>query len=323
MSAFGAGLATDTTVLSVTATTVTLSADVTADVPPGSVITFAFIPSTLADQIAAWLPSTTSPPTPSPTVETLKQVTAAQWTSFFAQPGSPPWLPPFTQPVAPGPASGQTPLTAGYVATRIRAFVRAVQQFFTVSSVATVAQLPPAGAAATFEPTAYDPIGLAAEGISFGVGALAGTDLATAAQTVFPGDPAAQAWLVQAMTTINELAQIAAAAPAPAPAGGTLPYPVSFSFSVMEALYARGFGGAADITALSQADFQQALTGTVAYESWRLALRPGAEAGAGLCCRRASPAGCSSRSTRTAPWWTASRRRTCPRPGPSPTCRRC
>ncbi len=270
MSAFGAGLATDSTVLSVTATTVTLSADVTADVPPGSVITFAFIPSTLADQIAAWLPSTTSPPTPSPTVETLKQVTAAQWTSFFAQPGSPPWLPPFTQPVAPGPASGQTPLTAGYAATRIRAFVRAVQQFFTVSSVATVAQLPPAGAAATFEPTAYDPIGLAAEGISFGVGALAGTDLATAAQTVFPGDPAAQAWLVQAMTTINELAEIAAAAPAPTPAGGTLPYPVSFSFSVMEALYARGFGGAADITALSQADFQQALTGTVAYESCAL-----------------------------------------------------
>ena len=42
---------------------------------------------------------------------------------------------------------------------------------------------------------------------------------------------------------------------------------MSFSFSVMEALYARGFRSAADITALSQDDFQLALTGTVAYDS--------------------------------------------------------
>ena len=200
---------------------------------------------------------------------TLKQVTAAQWTSFFAQPGSPQWLPPLTQPVAPGASTGQPVMKAGYVTMRIRAFVRAVQQFFTVSTVATTAQLPPAGAAATFEPPVYDPIAQAAGGITFGVGALSGPDLATAAQNVFPDDPAAQAWLVQAMTTINELAEIASAAQAPPTTTGyTLPYPVSFSFSVMEALYARGFRGAADITALSEADFQQALTGTVAYDSY-------------------------------------------------------
>ena len=200
---------------------------------------------------------------------TLKQVTAAQWTGFFANPGSPQWLPPFTQPVAPGASSGQATPQAGYVATRIRAFVRAVQQFFTVSTVATAAQLPDAGAAATFDVPAYDSIGLAAKtmnGFQFG-GTLSDTDLDAAAQDALPGDPAAQAWLVQAITTINELWEIAGAALAPAPASGTLPPKVSFSFSVMEALYARGFRSAADIAALSQTDFQQALTGTIAYES--------------------------------------------------------
>ena len=269
MSAFGAGIAAGCTAQSVTATTITLSTAVTADIPAGSAVTFAIVPSTLTDQITAWLPDTTSPSTPDPTVATLKQVTAAQWASLFTQTGSPQWLPPFTQPVTPGASSGQTAPQAGYVATRIRAFIRAVQQFFTVSSVATAAQLPAAGAAATFELPGYDPIGLAATdipgGFNFG-GALAGTDLAAAAQEVVPGDPAAQGWLVQAMTTINELWEIASVVPDPTLPVGALPYPVSFSFSVMEALYARGFQGAADIRALSAGDFQQALTGRVAYD---------------------------------------------------------
>ena len=143
MSALTAGIAAGTTVRSVTATTVTLSAGVLADVPPGSVITFVIIPSTLADQIAAWLPSTTSPPTPRPTVATLKQVTAAQWTAFFTVTGSSQWLPPFTAAATPGVPPGQGTQKAGNVAVRIRAFIRAVQQFFTVSSVATAAKLPP------------------------------------------------------------------------------------------------------------------------------------------------------------------------------------
>ena len=276
MSAFGAGLTAGSTVLSVAASTVTLSTGVAADVPAGTVITFAFLPSTLADQIAAWLPGTTVPAASSPTIATLKQVTAAQWTGFFAQPGSPQWLPPFTQPVAPGAASGQASPKAGYVATRVRAFVRAVQQFFTVSTVSTVAALPQANAPATIDVPGYDPIQLAAENLpagtasafTFGTGAVPGQDLAAAAEDVFPGDPAARGWLIEAMTTINELAQIAKAAVAPTPRTGTLPPSVSFSFSVMEALYARGFAGAADVVALSQADFQQALTGTVAYESF-------------------------------------------------------
>ena len=61
MSAFGAGLAAGSTVTDVAATTVTVQPGTAADVADGSLITFAFLPSTLADQIAAWLPSTTNP----------------------------------------------------------------------------------------------------------------------------------------------------------------------------------------------------------------------------------------------------------------------
>src|SRR5262249_10575517 len=39
----------------------------------------------------------------------------------------------------------------------------------------------------------------------------------------------------------------------------------ALQFSLMEALFARGFTDAASIKALSQAEFQEALTGTVAY----------------------------------------------------------
>jgi len=271
MSVLGANIAAGTTVQSVTATTVILSTGVRADVHSGSVVTFVVIPSTLADQIAAWLPSTTSPPTPAPTVATLKQVTAAQWTAFFTVTGSPQWLPPFTAAATPGAPAGQGAQKAGNVAVRIRAFIRAVQQFFTVSSVATHAKLPPADAPPTFDLPVFDPIGQAAgvlpAGFKFG-NAVSGTDLTNAAQTVFTSDLTAQAWLDEAMTAVNDLAAVASAATAPTISGGyTPPASVSFSFSVMEALYARGFRSAADITSLSGADFQQALTGTIAYDS--------------------------------------------------------
>ncbi|MGA2167154.1 MAG: neuraminidase-like domain-containing protein [Terracidiphilus sp.] len=268
MVVLGPNIVPGTTVKSVASPTVTLSAPVAADVPSGSVITFAINPSTLADQIAAWLPSTTNPPTPNPTVGTLKQVTAAEWTNFFTFPGNQSWLPPFTQPIAPGASPGQVKQKAGYVALRIRAFIRAVQQFFTVSSVATSAQLPLPGAPPIFALPSYDPISLAVSslpsGFKFG-NSISSSDLTSAVQNVFATDLAAQAWLAQAITTINELFEIASVVTNPAGAS-QLPNPVSFSFCVAEALYARGFRGASDITRLAGADFQQAMTGTVAYD---------------------------------------------------------
>ena len=273
MSVFGPGIAPDTTGDNVAPTTVTLNNPVVADVPDKSLISFVPLASSLADQIAAWLPTTTTPPTPNPTVETLKQVTASQWTSFFTYTGNASWLPPFTQPVAPGASPGQVTHKPGYVAMRIRAFIRAVQQFFAVSSVATSAQLPAVGAPPLFDlPVPSDDPVLEAAGylttitgstFSFGT-AISSSDLATAVQDVFPNDPAAQAWLTQAMIAINELYEIASVVPAVA--GVTLPNPVSLPFSVAEALYARGFRSASDISRIPGPDFQQALTGTIAYD---------------------------------------------------------
>jgi hypothetical protein len=272
MTVYGPNIPVGTAVKSVADPTVTLTAGVSGDVPLGSVINFVIVPSTLADQIAAWLPSTTSPPTPKPTVTTLKQVTATQWTNFFTYTGSPNWLPPFTQPVAPGasPSPSNSSQKAGYIAMRIRAFIRAVHQFFTVSSVATSAQLPAPGAPPVFDLLPFDPINQAVSylpaGFTFGTPILS-TDLTTAVQSVFPSEPGAQAWLAQVMTAINELFEVTSVVPAPTVTPGfTLPNPVSFDFSLMEALYARGFQSAKDITNLPAADFQQALIGTVAYD---------------------------------------------------------
>jgi hypothetical protein len=95
--------------------------------------------------------------------------------------------------------------------------------------------------------------------------------LATAVQDVFPTGPAAQAWLTQAMTAINELLEIVNdPTVVPPVAGVTLPNqatnPVSLGFSVAEALYARGFRSANDIYGIPGPDFQQALIGTIAYD---------------------------------------------------------
>ena len=86
------------------------------------------------------------------------------------------------------------------------------------------------------------------------------TRLRPAAGAVFPDDPAAQAWLVDALVAIDALYQVMNS-PAIVPA----PTPV-MAFSMVEALYARGFRSAADIVELDGAHFQDALAGTVAYD---------------------------------------------------------
>ena len=89
--------------------------------------------------------------------------------------------------------------------------------------------------------------------------------LQAAAAQVFADDPATQAWLVDALIILDALYKIVQTAPPPAwiPAADAAAY----TFSVIEALYARGFASAGRITELSAAEFQQALAGTVAYNS--------------------------------------------------------
>ncbi len=84
------------------------------------------------------------------------------------------------------------------------------------------------------------------------------TSLQAAAANVFLNDPDAQAWLVNAINTLDVLCRIINTA--------TPAIPSSIQFSVAEALYARGFTSAAEITELSTNDFREALTGSVAYQ---------------------------------------------------------
>jgi hypothetical protein len=251
--------------------TVTLSSALQAAVTTTTDLTVNASGTTLADQIAAWLPGTTSPATAVPTVTTLRLVTAQQWSDFFTLVAGPAWLPPFTLPVIiPGALPAQVDPKPGYLALRVRAFVRAVQRFFTVSSLATTAKLPDVDAPPTFDGPVPDLVGQVVSalpaGFAFGT-PLSAADLDAAVQGLGEDlDPAVAAWLTQTVVTINELSEVAAVTPAPDLHGHSLPYPVSLAFSVTEALYARGFHSAADITALSQDDFRLAMTGTIAYD---------------------------------------------------------
>ena len=78
------------------------------------------------------------------------------------------------------------------------------------------------------------------------------------------------------MNSINDLCWVASVVLNLAlPAGYTLPNPVSLTFSVAEAAStARGFRRASDISNIAQADFQQALTGTVALRLTPWPIRP-------------------------------------------------
>ena len=103
--------------------------------------------------------------------------------------------------------------------------------------------------------TAYGPFTL---GSGFD---LAKLQAAAASSTVFPGDPNAQQWVVDALVALDALYQVmkTVAMPAGTDADG-------YKFSVIEALYARGFTSASTITEISGNDFQQALIGSVAYD---------------------------------------------------------
>ncbi len=113
--------------------------------------------------------------------------------------------------------------------------------------------------------TAYNAANAGNPPYAFGNGIANAAALGTAAAVVF-ADPRAQAWLVGAITTIDALCGLVASAgypvlanAAPSPNTGVL------GFSLVEALYACGFRSASEIAALTAAEFQQAITGTVAY----------------------------------------------------------
>ncbi len=183
----------------------------------------------------------------------LVAITDAQWRNFFLGPPPPPGapprialLPPFTQPGSP--------------AERVEAFIRNLRKFFSVpfagGAMATAASSgPPALPLSIVDVfAAFTAAYLAHSGVSFAFGAppnAAAVDQAVA--DVFPGDPDAQAWLKETLEIVEELFEATDIGLA------------ELQFSLMEALYARGFTSLESIQRLSLADFQEALIGSVAY----------------------------------------------------------
>ncbi|HEV3076950.1 MAG TPA: neuraminidase-like domain-containing protein, partial [Thermoanaerobaculia bacterium] len=200
------------------------------------------------------------------TAANLVQVWDQQWRAFFldvpppsgAPIAFPPpnalpasrvaLLPPFTQPGTP--------------AERVEAFIGHLRKFFSVPYAPAAPQAPDLTAAPTLGPPVEDVFqrftaaysahggGTFQFGQPWNVSAL---QQALADPGVLGGDAAAQAWLQQALETLDALFRMTDVG---------LP---ELQFSLIEALYAGGFTSAASVQALSQADFQEALTGTVAY----------------------------------------------------------
>ena len=147
----------------------------------------------------------------------IQAVTPAQWQAFFN--ANPAYLPPFTLP--------------GTTAARVAAFIQWVQKFFQLNAPAFVPPAVPAFIPPRYGVPTFDVIvRTMADYPGFFLGMA--IDLATleaAAALAVPGDEAAQAWAVQAIETLNELYFLS-----------QLPgEPEAFDFSVMEALFARGF----------------------------------------------------------------------------------
>ena len=197
-----------------------------------------------------------APPLSVTTAADLLAVTDATWRSLFLPPGAAPrldLLPAFTQV---GPTS--TP------SDRVEAFLRHLRTFFSVpftpappsaASVAAPPLFPTAGGDVLLRfAAAYAAHG----GGTWTVGtARDATASSAAVLDVYPGDPDPQAWLTQALDVLDALFRLTAFAP-----GAGL---AELRFSLMEALYARGFTTEAAVQALSPDDFKTALDGTVTY----------------------------------------------------------
>lgn len=199
----------------------------------------------LADEIKAHLLTTTLT-----NVSQIQNATPARWQSFFtalpATLGVAPdaVLPPFTLP--------------GSAADRIKAFIAYVQQFFAMGTEPTVLSPVTAEILERFGVPAYDVIVQTIAhypGFAFGITINHGL-LENAAGIAALGDEQAQQWAVQAVETLNEL-YILSQIP------GTS---TAFDFSVMEALFARGFTSREQVLDFPLDDFTQALTGTIAYD---------------------------------------------------------
>lgn len=172
----------------------------------------------------------------------LRALTVQDWMVFFL-PANAALLPEFTRPGTPE--------------ERVQAFVRQVRKYFEVVSMAPAPVFGAGGESLSIPVAAGDPLGAflaAAPGFTFPVANWADPSVTNALQAVFPSDADAQSWLLHTLQTLDELLRAT-----------TGVAPASLQFSLLEALYARGFTSLAQVQALSLSEFEHALTGTVAY----------------------------------------------------------
>ncbi|MEU9662851.1 neuraminidase-like domain-containing protein [Streptomyces chartreusis] len=164
----------------------------------------------------------------------------------------------------------------GTLEERLAAFLAEVRAFFALTPAA-----PPVGAGSS-DPVpvirlpAGDPISrfLAAYAARAGAGAgyAFGGDLNNAGHrgaaiddvvgALYGHDPHGRPWLIDAVTTLDDLVRVAGKARKD---GDEEAFPLPLQFSLVEALYARGFTRSAQIAACTQQQLRDALVGTVAH----------------------------------------------------------
>ncbi|EMD29228.1 Tc toxin subunit A-related protein [Amycolatopsis azurea] len=201
----------------------------------------------VTQSFAALITEITTPARQITSVDKLVKLTDQDWRALFGLPVPKlELLPPFTQPGTP--------------AQRVEAFIRHLRKFFTVPpGVVPTADTAPSGPPALRVSTVDVFARFASAYAAHGGGTFSFTgprDQAASTAAVvdtFPDDADAQAWLTETLDLIQALYGLSA------------PASPELRFSVMEALYARGFVSKASVQAPTLADFTAALTGTVAY----------------------------------------------------------
>lgn len=185
-------------------------------------------------------------------VDDIDDRSASDWADLFPAAVADVLLPSFTQP--------------GNIVARTNVFLRHVQRFFAVVD-AVESNLPTTNAEPPRIPRASDDlVSVFADTVPGGLRLVRlwnpaeVTSVRAHIASMLPDDPAAQSWLFDAVTAINQLSQVVGIGAQPPL------WPDELAFSLMEALYARGFTKRADIAALGRSEFRTALLGTVAWE---------------------------------------------------------
>lgn len=206
----------------------------------------------LIEAIKSW----PAPGGPINSAQDLANKTAKEWEAFFQSSSGWPnnnLLPPFTQPGSPE--------------ERVVAFIRHLRKFFDVQATTdtpsdpTIDAPPLLGSTGDALFTKFTKNYKTLNSSDFVFGTWDEQKVQAAVEAVFnidfPGDPSApsaKAWLEQILRVINDLYVLTDIGQA------------DLHFSLMEALYARGFTSKQDIQALTFKDFQSALTGTIAFD---------------------------------------------------------